>query len=93
MRELRSEYEGTDYRDHFLASQALVQRLQAQLGVYTNLGADIDTTNQLQVISRASYWVTPDPLCTCRMLNGIDLGDVKNYLNVILYDCYVQSAR
>ncbi|WAR02066.1 hypothetical protein MAR_008624 [Mya arenaria] len=48
LKELRAEYETTNYRDHFLASQSLVQKLQTELDQYTQLMGDVDTAHKLQ---------------------------------------------
>lgn len=47
---VRAEYESNDYREHFYASQKLVQELQAELNEFATLADDVELSRNLQVI-------------------------------------------
>lgn len=50
IREVRAEYESNNYREHFLASQKLVQELQAELDEFAKIADDIEKAQNIQVI-------------------------------------------
>ena len=65
--EMKDEYESTNYRDHFHASQKLVKQLQTELDQYTQLIDDLEHTQILQV-GQSACSNQCDCQCSCTKL-------------------------